>query len=77
MFRFKSKFHAAVRDEWNAGKKSHLSMGEAETYLPPPDRYLRKHTGTGGNHIRAKSAKTHRESLHLKNQKEGKQSRSL
>ena len=29
--RFKSKFHAAVREEWESGRNHHLSMGEAET----------------------------------------------
>ena len=57
--RFQSKYHSQVLEESNAGKSSHLTMGEAESYLPPPDRYLRKHTGTGGNHVRAKSARTH------------------
>ena len=33
--RFKSKFHAAVREEWENGRNNHLSMGEAET----PVRY--------------------------------------
>ena len=28
--RFKSKFHAAVREEWESGRNHHLSMGEAE-----------------------------------------------
>merc|ERR1712080_163166 len=46
--RFKSKFHAAVREEWESGRSHHLSMGEAETPLEPPERFLRKHTGGGG-----------------------------
>ena len=62
MIRFQSKYHSQVVEETNAGKNSHLTMGEAEAYLAPPDRYLRKHTGTGGNHIRAKSARTHSKS---------------
>ena len=59
LIRFQSKYHNQVVEETSAGKASHLTMGEAESYLAPPDRYLRKHTGTGGNHIRAKSARTH------------------
>ena len=59
MPRFQSKYHPQVVDEFSSGKAPHLTMGEAETFLPPPERYLRKHTGTGGNHIRAKSARTH------------------
>ena len=50
-------------EEAGAGKSSHLTMGEAETNLPPPERFLRKHTGTGGNHVRAKSARTHSKSV--------------
>ena len=59
--RFQSKYHNQVADEFSSGKKPHLTMGEAEASLNPPEQFLRKHTGTGGNHIRAKSAKTHRE----------------
>lgn len=59
MPRFQSKYHPQVVEELSSGKAPHLTMGEAETFLPPPERYLRKHTGTGGNHIRAKSARTH------------------
>ena len=62
--RFQSKYHSQVVEESTAGKASHLTMGEAESYLAPPDRYLRKHTGTGGNHVRAKSARTHSKSQH-------------
>ena len=64
VFRFQSKYHSQVVEESGAGKNSHLTMGEAEAYLAPPDRYLRKHTGTGGNHVRAKSARTHSKSDH-------------
>ena len=60
--RFQSKYHSQVVEETMAGKNSHLTMGEAESYLAPPDRYLRKHTGTGGSHVRAKSARTHSKS---------------
>ena len=59
--RFQSKYHNQVADEFSSGKKPHLTMGEAEASLNPPEQFLRKHTGTGGDHIRAKSAKTHRE----------------
>jgi hypothetical protein len=34
-----------VRDEWEADRHAHLSMGEAETRLPGPELYLR-HDGT-------------------------------
>ena len=57
--RFQSKFHVQARDEMWVGKNSHLTMGEAETVKENPEMFLRKHTGTGGNHIRAKSARTH------------------
>ena len=56
-------------DEFSSNKTGHLTMGEAETYLPPPERYLRKHTGTGGNHVRAKSARTHSKITFIKHNK--------
>ncbi len=43
--RYKSKFALSVRDEWEADRHAHLSMGEAETRLPGPELYLR-HDGT-------------------------------
>ncbi len=39
--RYKSKFALSVRDEWEADRHAHLSMGEAETRLPGPELYLR------------------------------------
>ncbi len=30
-----------MRDEWEADRHAHLSMGEAETRLPGPELYLR------------------------------------
>jgi hypothetical protein len=33
-----------VRDEWEADRHAHLSMGEAETRLPGPELYLRHGT---------------------------------
>ena len=49
MRRYKSKFAVCVRDEWEADRHAHLSMGEAETHLPGPDLYLR-HAGEHYNH---------------------------
>ncbi len=42
--RYKSKFALSVRDEWEADRHAHLSMGEAETRLPGPELYLRHGT---------------------------------
>ena len=31
-----------MREEWEAVKQPHLSMGQAETALPHPEQYLRQ-----------------------------------
>jgi hypothetical protein len=42
VLRYKSKFAVSVRNEWEADRHAHLSMGEAETRLPGPELYLRQ-----------------------------------
>ena len=61
-FRYVSQSSKAVRAEYKAGKASHLTMGEAETALAPPEGFLRKNARQATFHKRAKSARAHRES---------------
>ena len=57
-----SQSSKAVRAEFRAGKSAHLTMGEAETALAPPEEFLRKNARQATFHKRAKSARAHRES---------------
>ena len=49
-----------MREEFNAGKMLHRTMGEANVDLMPPEEFLRKKTRENKFAQRAKSARVHR-----------------
>ena len=58
--RYKSQHARQVREEFNAGKMLHRTMGEANVDLMPPEEFLRKKTRENKFAQRAKSARVHR-----------------
>ena len=62
-----------MREEFNAGKMLHRTMGEANVDLMPPEEFLRKKTRENKFAQRAKSARVHRKLVFklLKNPSDG------
>ena len=63
LHRYQSQFAKNVRDEYKKDRLAHHTMGEAETHLAPPEKYLRKKARDDQFYKRVKSARAHRKLL--------------